>query len=139
MTESAAARFDRDWLRQRDDRKARGYDQQATARKNRRYVNRVSGVAAYTLVPANTVAPAITGTAQQGQTLTTTNGTWTNSPTFARKWYANGVEISGATGTTYVVQVGDVGKKIHVVVTASKTDYPDFVATSNETATVIAA
>src|SRR5574342_605687 len=30
--------------------------------------------------PANTVPPAVTGTAVVGQTLSTTNGTWTNSP-----------------------------------------------------------
>ena len=31
--------------------------------------------------PVNTVAPVISGTMVVGQTLTTTNGTWTNSPT----------------------------------------------------------
>ena len=33
------------------------------------------------LPPANTAAPAVSGTAKQGQALTTTNGTWSNSPT----------------------------------------------------------
>ena len=32
------------------------------------------------LPPANTAAPAVSGTAKQGQALTTTNGTWSNSP-----------------------------------------------------------
>jgi hypothetical protein len=37
--------------------------------------------------PVNTVAPAVTGTATQGQTLTTDNGTWTNSPTgYTYQW-----------------------------------------------------
>jgi len=40
--------------------------------------------------PANTVAPAVTGTPTVGQTLTTTNGTWTalSGPTFTRQWFA---------------------------------------------------
>ena len=32
------------------------------------------------LPPANTAAPAVSGTAKQGQALTTTNGTWSDSP-----------------------------------------------------------
>lgn len=71
--------------------------------------------------PVNTVAPAITGTATVGQTLTTTNGTWTGvpTPTYTRQWYADGVAISGATGTTRVLAAGEQGKVITVVVTAT--------------------
>jgi hypothetical protein len=37
--------------------------------------------------PSNQTAPAITGTAQEGQTLTCSTGTWTNSPTgYAYQW-----------------------------------------------------
>src|SRR5436189_6351295 len=32
-------------------------------------------------VPSNSSLPTVSGTAQQGQTLTTTNGTWSGSPT----------------------------------------------------------
>lgn len=72
-------------------------------------------------IPVNTVAPAITGTATVGQTLTTTNGTWTGvpTPTYARQWYADGVAISSATGTTRVLGSGEEGKVITVVVTAT--------------------
>ena len=77
--------------------------------------------------PVNTVAPAITGTAKDGQTLTSTTGTWTGSATitYARQWKrcdtggANCTNISGATGTTYVVGGSDVGSTIKVTVTAT--------------------
>ncbi|NTG07145.1 hypothetical protein [Rhizobium rhizogenes] len=80
-----------------------------------------AATAAVTQIPANTVLPAITGTAQVGQTLTATNGTWTGSPTptYTRQWKADGADISGATATTYVPVSGDVGKVITVTVTAT--------------------
>lgn len=73
------------------------------------------------VAPVNTVAPAITGTAQVGQTLTTTNGTWTGAPTptYTREWKAAGAAISGATGTTYVPVIADIGKVITCTVTAT--------------------
>src|SRR5207244_3441828 len=38
-------------------------------------------------VPVNTAAPVISGTAQVGQTLATSNGAWTNNPTsYAYQW-----------------------------------------------------
>ncbi|HEX5224270.1 MAG TPA: hypothetical protein VFW29_03975, partial [Solirubrobacteraceae bacterium] len=43
--------------------------------------------ATYVAVPANTVAPSISGSAQQGQTLTTTNGSWSGEPTsYSYSW-----------------------------------------------------
>lgn len=79
------------------------------------------GTIAADVAPTNSVLPAITGTAQVGQTLTSTTGTWagTPTPTFARQWEANGAVISGATAATYVPVAGDVGKLITVVVTAT--------------------
>ncbi|UXS01639.1 hypothetical protein [Agrobacterium tumefaciens] len=88
--------------------------------------------------PANSVAPAITGTARVGQTLTSTTGTWSGSPTYARQWFAAGVAISGATGATYVPVVGDIGKVITVRVTASN-DKGSVSVTSAATAAVVAA
>ena len=85
----------------------------------------------------NTVLPAITGTAQVGQLLTTTNGTWLNSPAFTRQWYAGGVAIPAATGLTYTVLAGDVGKTINVVVTGVSTNGTQ-TATSNSVGPVIA-
>ena len=77
-------------------------------------------------VPGNTVLPAISGTAKDGQTLTSTTGTWSGSPTsYTRAWQrcdsagANCVVISGATATTYLATSADVGKTIRVKVTAT--------------------
>jgi thermitase len=76
--------------------------------------------------PANTALPAITGTAQDGQTLSASTGTWSNSPTgYAYQWTrcdsggANCVAISGATGSTYLETSADVGSTLDVQVTAS--------------------
>lgn len=92
----------------------------------------------------NTVAPAITGTAQVGQTLTVTNGTWTGpARAFTRQWRAAGLPV-GAGATTYVPVVGDIGKVITCVVTALANANvagggAQVKATSNATAAVIAA
>jgi hypothetical protein len=76
--------------------------------------------------PAIATAPGISGTAQQGNTLTVSNGTWTNSPTgFAYVWQdcdSTGTTcstITGATSSTYTVQPSDVDHYISVKVTAS--------------------
>lgn len=89
----------------------------------------------------NSVAPAITGTAQVGQTLTVSNGTWTGvtPDSYERQWRKGGVNIPGATNNTYVPVVGDVGAVISCVVTASKDGYDDGSAVSNNTSAVIAA
>lgn len=78
----------------------------------------ISGAAA----PGNTVLPVISGTATSGSTLTTTNGTWTNSPTsFTYQWTRadTSTSISGATASTYVLTATDVGHTITVSVTAT--------------------
>lgn len=90
--------------------------------------------------PRNTVLPTITGTAQVGQTLTSTTGTWTGTGnTFTRRWTADGVTISGATAATYVPVTGDIGKVIRVVVTNTRNGLVSEPATSAPTAAVIAA
>lgn len=72
--------------------------------------------------PANTVPPAVTGTSVVGQTLSTTNGTWTNSPsTYSYQWYRGVTLISGATNSTYTLVQADAGNtsNIKCVVTAT--------------------
>jgi hypothetical protein len=89
--------------------------------------------------PANTAAPVISGTATQGQTLTTTNGSWTNSPTsFGYQWKRAGTNISGATGSTYVLVSADIGNNITCTVTATNTS-GSASATSNSLGPVVSA
>ena len=69
--------------------------------------------------PENTVAPAVTGTAQEGQTLTCSTGTWSGSPTYTYQWKRNGSNIGSATNSTYVLVTADVGQSIKCTVTAT--------------------
>lgn len=77
-------------------------------------------------VPVNTALPAISGTLNEGETLTAATGSWANSPTsFAYAWErcnAAGVtcaKIAGATSSTYQLLGADVGSKLRVIVTAT--------------------
>jgi hypothetical protein len=93
-----------------------------------------------TPVPVNSVAPAISGTAQVGQTLTVSNGTWSNTPTsYAYQWKRAGTNISGATAQTYVPVTADVGNTLTCAVTASNANGAGTAATSAATAAVTAA
>ncbi len=71
--------------------------------------------------PYVTAIPAITGTATVGQTLTLGNGTWAGDATIAYTyaWYANNVQISGATASTFVLTAAQSGKRITGRVTAT--------------------
>lgn len=72
--------------------------------------------------PSNITLPVISGTAAVGQTLTTTNGSWSSNagvPTFAYQWLANGVAIGGATANSYLLTATEQTKTITVQVTAS--------------------
>ena len=77
--------------------------------------------------PHNTTLPVISGTASEGQTLSTSDGTWTNNPTgFGYQWQdcdpagANCQNVaSGATSSSYLLRGSDVGSTVRVVVTAT--------------------
>ncbi|MCW2798794.1 MAG: hypothetical protein JWQ70_266 [Aeromicrobium sp.] len=81
----------------------------------------------------NQTAPVLSGTAREGQQLSTTDGTWTpGGTTYSYQWKADGTNISGAAdASTYTLTSGEVGKVITVEVTASKSGYSDAKKTSN--------
>ena len=94
--------------------------------------------------PSNTALPSISGTTVQGQTLSTSNGTWSNSPaSFTYQWRdcdgsgANCANITGATTSTHVLSAADVDHTLRVVVTATN-EAGSAAATSRQTATVTA-
>jgi hypothetical protein len=76
--------------------------------------------------PVNTAAPTIAGAAQEGQTLTASQGSWSGSPTsYAYAWSQcnpNGGSCSalaGATAATYKATTTDVGHTLRVTLTAT--------------------
>ena len=82
--------------------------------------------------PLNTVAPAVTGTEEVGETLTSTGGTWdsqgngtvVSSYQWTRSTSAAGAgeaDISGATSSTYVLVASDSGKYIRCRVRGTNT------------------
>jgi hypothetical protein len=77
-------------------------------------------------LPTNTTLPSITGTAQEGQTLTSETGTWTGSPTgYGYQWLrcdtggGNCGPIVGAGRASYGVTSGDVGSTLRIQVVAT--------------------
>ncbi len=77
--------------------------------------------------PVNTVRPALSGTARQGATLTTTAGAWTGTApiNFEYMWRRcdsagnNCTTIVGATAPTYTLTAADVGGKVYSNITAT--------------------
>jgi len=69
--------------------------------------------------PVNSTLPVISGTTTIGSVLTTTNGTWTNSPTsFAYQWKRGATNI-GTNASTYTLVIADSTAAITCVVTAT--------------------
>src|SRR5207248_11715079 len=83
--------------------------------------------------PTNTAAPTISGTPQEGSTLSGNNGTWTNSPTkFDVGWIrcdkSGGAcaAISGANKSSYTLTSADVNNTVRFRVTASNSAGSNF-------------
>lgn len=95
--------------------------------------------------PLNTTPPAVSGVAQDGRSLQTTDGTWSNAPTsYGYQWLrcdssgANCVAIAGATASSYALTSTDVGSTIRSQVVASNADGSGS-ASSTATAVIAAA
>lgn len=86
-------------------------------------------------LPVNSVLPAVSGVTIVGQTLTCSNGTWTNSPTFAYQWRRDDVPIVGANASTRVLAGGDQGALMSCTVTATNA-FVAANATSAQTAAI---
>ncbi|MGC4174605.1 5'-nucleotidase C-terminal domain-containing protein [Demequina sp.] len=79
-----------------------------------------------------TATPTIAGTAKVGSTLTAKAGMWQPSGVrFAYQWFANGVAIAGATGSTFVPTSAQYGKQVTVEVTGFKAGYVALAKTSS--------
>jgi hypothetical protein len=85
--------------------------------------------AASTVKPVNATPPTITGTPQEGKTLTANRGTWDNNPTdydyFWRRCASDGgscANISGAHALTYTLKSVDVGNTLRFRVVAKNAD-----------------
>lgn len=85
-------------------------------------------------VPINVVAPVISGTALVGNTLTSTTGTWssdTGVTGYLYQWTRDGVNISGATNSTYTLVSADLNTSIICKVAATDTDGTSAYVNSN--------
>lgn len=90
-------------------------------------------------LPVNSVAPAITGTETVGQTLSLSNGTWSNTPdAYAYIWKRDGVVNAGETAATYTLAAEDEGAVISASVVATNSGV-SAVADSNSTGAITAA
>jgi hypothetical protein len=75
-----------------------------------------------TTEPINKTAPVATGTGTAGQTLSVTNGAWKSTVdnlAFTYQWQRAGVNIGGATASTYLLVAGDSTHTISCVVSAT--------------------
>ena len=76
-------------------------------------------IGASATIPVNSVAPVISGSDYVTSVLTTTNGTWSNTPTsFTYQWYRNTTLISGATSSSYTLVQADADFEVKCKVTA---------------------
>lgn len=71
------------------------------------------------LAPVNTGVPVITGTPTQGETLSASQGTWSNDPVSYTYQWKRGATNIGTGNSNYVLVAGDVGSTITVEVTAT--------------------
>lgn len=70
---------------------------------------------------SNTALPRVSGTARVGSKLTGTGGSWSpSSASLHYQWRAAGVDIPGATSTSFVLTPAQLGKRIRMQVKATR-------------------
>lgn len=73
--------------------------------------------------PVVLTSPVVTGTAQVGEVIEVSNGTWANDPvTYTYQWHrGDGEEIEGADEDTYLLTVAEEDIDVYCTVTATNT------------------
>jgi hypothetical protein len=97
------------------------------------YLTKAATTAAVTIGKALTKSPipTVKGTADAGQKLTATAGTWAPATvTLAYQWKRGGVAIAKATAASYTLTSADAGMSVTVTVTGSKSGYTPIARTS---------
>ena len=77
-----------------------------------------------------TTRPRITGTAQPGWVISANNGAWNSGVVFDYQWYLDGVAIPFETNSWHIVLSSEVGSRITVEVTGSKSGFASTTLTS---------
>ena len=79
--------------------------------------------------PTETAQPTLEGTFRRGSTISTSNGSWSNSPTsFSYRWQrcdaagAACATVAGESSRTYRLRADDVGRTVRAIVTARNAD-----------------
>lgn len=80
-----------------------------------------TGILDFGKIQAPISGAKITGDAVVGETLTATPGSWNSNPTFTYTWLKGTTPVGS--GTTYLVQPGDVGSALTVVVAPANPTY----------------
>lgn len=82
---------------------------------------------------SNGTPPSISGLTTVGSTLTVNVGSWIGNGgiTYGYQWKRDGVDIGGATASTYVTVSGDIGKVITCAVTGTDTTPTTLTVSSN--------
>jgi len=96
--------------------------------------------------PSSVAVPTVSGTAQAGQTLTVSTGTWSGTTpiTYAYRWLrcdstgASCTDLAGASASSYALGSADVGFTLRAAVVGTN-GYGSATATSDATAVVAAA
>lgn len=84
----------------------------------------------------NTTTPIISGQTEVGERLTVVPGAWTEATALSYQWKRGGAAVSGATSTSYLVTIDDIGSEITVSVTGRKTGYTSTTEDSKATVSV---